>query len=208
MEQVIRLHGVRVEIVFVPDLLLRCGRLSAPLLQLSPASAQVINQRSDRTPSSGTGGHPPLHHRAQPGNLVHLSYEYAYNSLTSSATDLKPPQYQLSLFSEQRLSSQYHLSSTTSKSGDAASVRHISTPIIKGLQRPPTLLDTRLGSLLRTFHSGQLLASCCHTTLDISKWTESSALQRLSQCFCFSTGSGTRPLGGVQIITPVILTCL
>lgn len=100
MEQVIRLHGVRVEIVFVPDLLLRCGRLSAPLLQLSPASAQVINQRSDRTPSSGTGGHPLLHHRAQPGNLVHLSYEYAYNSLTSSATDLKPPQYQLSLFSE------------------------------------------------------------------------------------------------------------
>lgn len=204
MEQVIRLHGVRVEIVFVPDLLLRCGRLSAPLLQLSPASAQVINQRSDRTPSSGTGGHPPLHHRAQPGNLVHLSYEYAYNSLTSSATDLKPPQYQLSLFSEHEVeltvpSVKHHLQVWRC----CFSPSHL----YANHQRAPAPTYS-LGSLLRTFHSGQLLASCCHTTLDISKWTESSALQRLSQCFCFSTGSGTRPLGGVQIITPVILTCL
>lgn len=140
-------------------------------------------------------------------NFLWLSWRLCFGLFC--VTDLKPPHgINSHCFQNMRLSSQYHLSSTTSKSGDAASVRHISTPIIKGLRRPPTLQDTRLGSLLRTFHSGQLLASCRHTTLGISKWTESSALQRLSQCFFFSTGSGTRPLGGVQIITPVILTCL
>lgn len=118
MEQVFRLHSVRVEIVFVPDLLLRCGRLSAPLLQLSPASAQVIIHKPTVSKNTLIRNWRPSSVASQPGNLVHLSYEYAHNSLTSSATDLKPPHgINSHCFQNMRLSSQYHLSSTTSKSG-------------------------------------------------------------------------------------------